>query len=560
MPSTPRDDQLGVPSSAPTSRRRIWFVLAAVVVVCGAVIAALGAYFVYVNKVDNQAKTILSNLQSTPGIYVTLTAKRDSMKFHGASTAEAYVFPRGTVDGTLSFDGMVTFRNDVVTTTFTLLNDRVYLSTASATSGDVLEVTCLKPSQVPPIHLMAYSLTTSTVLDEVKGTDPTLCPSGKLLQLSFAGESFVFCNGLDNKLQRATSDDLDVVIQYVSDPTKLPDLAAPSGANGTAPLDCPIVVPTDVPVAPVPSYVETASMVLNAATGPTRSFTIKTSSCECRRSPQPCLFVHGIGVSTSGPIVDSFEKYWGTIHEYAPCCSSTKFVQFDTVSQGWTDPTLQKAFCNAALQTSRGAKQNTVGSLILVAHSMGNLIAGGAVASGMCQFSSEVTWMSLSAPMQGSQTTNLLSTKCAATNNWSDQGFAAVLGLAGLCPSPRAYVQLQHQTTVASDMQSKYLQAQAVRRARAAHVLCGTDSFGLVSAMSIPLAVVGAMSGHSDHVHDGVVDLTSCMAGISGDGVGDDSSNFHYMAAVNHLDTSFRYGDGWWGYDRKPQKWFECAL
>ncbi|KAF0744903.1 hypothetical protein AaE_008449 [Aphanomyces astaci] len=259
-------------------------------------------------------------------------------------------------------------------------------------------------------------------------------------------------------------------------------------------------------------------------------------------------------------MVDTFKSYWGKIHEHSPCCSSTKFVQFDTVTQGWTDPNLQREFCTAALETSQGASQSTVGSLILVTHSMGNLLAGGAVASGMCQFSSRVTWMSLAGPMQGSQSTNLVASRCAASNSWFDRAFADVLGLTGLCPSPRAYVQLQHQSTVGADMQAKYQQAQAVRRTHGARVLCGTDPFGIGSPMSIALASVGAISGHADRAHDGVVDLTSCMAGVSTSGAGSDSSDYHYRAAINHLDTSFRHGDGWWGNDRKPQKWFECAL
>ncbi|ETV82386.1 hypothetical protein H257_05038 [Aphanomyces astaci] len=539
------------------------FIVLAIVLVCGTVATALGAaHFVFVTKVDNQAKAILSGLQHTPGVYVTLTVKRASMRLNGVSTAEAYIFPRGgpNLDGALLFDAVLTHRNEDVMTTYTLLNSRAYVSTSSVSTGTIMHVSCLEASQVPPIHMMAFSLTTSTVLDEVQGTAQPLCDNGKLLQLSFAGENFVFCTAQDSKLQRAASDDLDMVIQYVSDPTLLPDLVTPW--NGTAtPLDCPVVVSSGIPPTPVaPTYMETASMVYNAATGPKRSFMMGKLSCECRRAKQPCLFVHGLGNSKAGPMVDTFKSYWGKIHEHSPCCSSTKFVQFDTVTQGWTDPNLQREFCTAALKISQGESQSTVGSLILVTHSMGNLLAGGAVASGMCQFSSRVTWMSLAGPMQGSQSTNLVASRCAASNSWFDRAFADVLGLTGLCPSPRAYVQLQHQSTVGADMQAKYQQAQAVRRTHGARVLCGTDPFGIGSPMSIALASVGAISGHADRAHDGVVDLTSCMAGVSTSGAGADSSDYHYRAAINHLDTSFRHGDGWWGNDRKPQKWFECAL
>jgi hypothetical protein len=34
----------------------------------------------------------------------------------------------------------------------------------------------------------------------------------------------------------------------------------------------------------------------------------------------------------------------------------------------------------------------------------------------------------------------------------------------------------------------------------------------------------------------------------------------HYKAMINHADATFQNGDGWWGSDRKPVRWFECAL
>ncbi|CAK4916374.1 unnamed protein product, partial [Aphanomyces euteiches] len=64
----------------------------------------------------------------------------------------------------------------------------------------------------------------------------------------------------------------------------------------------------------------------------------------------------------------------------------------DTVSRGWDDASLQQEFCNLALQVATGNNGKTIGNLILSTHSMGNMIAAGALVNNKCQFSSGVTW------------------------------------------------------------------------------------------------------------------------------------------------------------------------
>ncbi|OQR88403.1 hypothetical protein ACHHYP_06834 [Achlya hypogyna] len=61
-------------------------------------------------------------------------------------------------------------------------------------------------------------------------------------------------------------------------------------------------------------------------------------------------------------------------------------------------------------------------------------------------------------------------------------------------------------------------------------------------------------------LHDGVVSFPSCSVGFGNFDTDAANSNANYKASINHLDTSFRNGDGWWGADRKPLKWFECSL
>ncbi|ETW04148.1 hypothetical protein H310_04504 [Aphanomyces invadans] len=205
----------------------------------------------------------------------------------------------------------------------------------------------------------------------------------------------------------------------------------------------------------------------------------------------------------------------------------------ETIKRGWTDGDIQDELCRYALKYATNSTGNTVGELILVTHSMGNLITG------------------------GSKTSNLLEQKCTYGKSDDDALSGIFLDLVGQCPVDRAYAQLKHQSTVDATLRNQYLSAQS---ARANHpnkkMLCGESAFGLVTTGSV-LQLVSYLSEH-DTVNDGVVDFNSCSVGVGEFGTSTTSTN--YKASVNHFDASFRNGDGWWGDHRKPIKWFRCVL
>ncbi|KAH9084447.1 hypothetical protein LEN26_020793 [Aphanomyces euteiches] len=89
-------------------------------------------------------------------------------------------------------------------------------------------------------------------------------------------------------------------------------------------------------------------------------------------------------------------------------------------------------------------------------------------------------------------------------------------------------------------------------------IVCGTSAVGLITT-DAALKIVGDLSKH-DADNDGDVDINSCQAGYGTKGFGTTTSSANYQAALNHRDITFRNGDGWFGDDRKPIKWFECAL
>ncbi|KAH9147129.1 hypothetical protein AeRB84_009188, partial [Aphanomyces euteiches] len=120
------------------------------------------------------------------------------------------------------------------------------------------------------------------------------------------------------------------------------------------------------------------------------------------------------------------------------------------------------------------------------------------------------------------------------------------------------YLSLLHQSSVDANRKNQFLAIQSKRAQYVSKVACGTSAVGLITVDSA-LQIVASLSKH-DSANDGVVDINSCQAGYGTSGFGTSYSNSNYQAALNHLDMSFRNGDGWFGDDRKPIKWFECAL
>ncbi|KDO27597.1 hypothetical protein SPRG_20311 [Saprolegnia parasitica CBS 223.65] len=244
-----------------------------------------------------------------------------------------------------------------------------------------------------------------------------------------------------------------------------------------------------------------------------------------------------------------FDAFLSQPGRTAPCCSSVAFAHYESIKRAWTRPEVQTEFCNTALSIGNSTDK-TIDNMILVTYSMGNLIAGGAVANGVCELGDGVTWVSIAGPMQGSKAANVLERRCSACGMDG--------ALFGYCPATEAYLQMKAEDTVDASLKKAFKDAQTARK-RANKLMCGTKSSGLASLGGTLLAVIGSLAFSEDTIHDGVVAFDSCSVGFT-----EFSSNAevggNYKASINHFDASFRNGDGWWGADRKPVKWFECAL
>ncbi|KDO27599.1 hypothetical protein SPRG_06867 [Saprolegnia parasitica CBS 223.65] len=548
-------DAVFMDAAAPRRRTAPWRFVVGAVAVVGAICITVAAIAVHTTKVANHAADIVTQIQQSPGLRVTVTAKRPSMAFHGHMSTDIYIVPhtRRTTSA-LSFDAYMSLSGAETTDTYLLLDNRAYTSSVAA-NGTLISSACVT-SGLPPVQLLQSSLADATRLDAVVGTDTTC--DGDWLQLTFAGEAFVFCNGANHRVTHASGVDIDLSIEYLADPSLLPEFTIPVGVNSTTVLECPIVVSSATTSAASASMLSTASQVWTAATGAPRVATIESASCGCKMAKKPCLFVHGAGNYFNASLSDIFLFEWGLVHFHAPCCSSIKFAHFETWFRGWEEESLHDQFCDAALHVSKAKPNSTsIDNLLLVTFSMGNLVASGAVASGKCSFGRDLTWVSIAGPMHGSKTANALEQKCNANSGW-DVPIKWLFSAVTLCPITNTFRNLQHKSSLPPALQAKYDAAQAVRRAHATKLICGTSPKGLTTIFSGFMQWASDQSNHGD-VSDGLVAFESCS-----DGFGGFSTNYadgaNYKPAVNHLDASFRSGDGWWGADRKPQKWFECAL
>ncbi|KAF0699087.1 Aste57867_10323 [Aphanomyces stellatus] len=561
-------------ASQPSTRRPKWLRLATgLLVVCGIACVAIGAIVVYANhKNDNKAGAIVSSLQQAKALKITLELKRESMMYFGQPTADVYVFPLSssgakiTSQSSFQFDAVLALQHDNVQERYVYVDHRAYY--VKSQDGQVQHAACLTASQVPPFSLAASAMANAKVLDEATVGDESLhaqsdCPGpdAQLLHLSFAGESFIFCSSGDT-LTRATGHDMNLVVTYLSDETLSDDVAAswpsldiPTDVAGQ-PLQCDVLDTDSSVEAQESSLLDMATEITTTVMG-ARSASLMGASCGCKTEKKPCLFVHGLGNPFVAPISDSFSLYWGDVHKHMPCCSSTKFVHFNTFKLGWNDPSIQQDFCNAAVQVSGAKAGQPVGKIILVTHSMGNMIAGAAVAAGKCRFSKDVTWISSAGPMKGSKSANLFDRKCTE-GGWNDL-IKKPLELIGICPPTPAFHSLLYQDSTDQNTHAALVALQNVRRQYVTKTLCGVDDWGLNTIFSLPFKVVGEWTQHGDR-NDGVVALGSCVEGIGMDGFGGATTSKNYLGRLNHIDLAFRNGDGWWGSDRKPVKWLECAL
>uniref|UniRef100_H3GKL4 GPI inositol-deacylase n=1 Tax=Phytophthora ramorum TaxID=164328 RepID=H3GKL4_PHYRM len=419
--------------------------------------------------------------------------------------------------------------------------------------------TCLPTELFPSVPDIVEAIASATAVSTVSTDQDISCNNGTWLSATFAGESYVLCTGADADNGNFTvyGEDLSITFEYLSE-----DVTITKPTN--APSDCTALSEDSVALSSVGQlYGISASSSRRALKEEARAVHLASSSCTCQGTPRPCLFFHGMDVEADGGIVDSY-SFFGDVKEHAPCCSSFSFAILNTVDYEWYNDTLQDKACNAAMNVSTGTTDSgstEINDLIIVAHSMGNNMLAGALATGKCSIGSNVDWVDLSGPMKGSMGSDFLHEICDGGNVLQNI-LSELGGLIGQCPGTTTRKSLVYDGGDYCDDEcsARYSAARAIHEKYVTASMCGTTYSGLLSSEYLGLLAGGLLIPHHSFKNDGIVEFQSCIGNLDSASFETTYSTTWYAAALNHADTTFHNGEGLFSSAKKPLKWFECLL
>lgn len=503
---------------------------------------------------------ILRNLQDLPSLHLHFNLKRSSMYMHGASEFDIFANPVVGTDG-VSYNGISTFLDGSVIHKYMLVDGIAYHIADTVQNGTASEtVTCLPSSDVPPVHEILGAINSATLVTSDVSTDTVSCPAGKLFKISFSGDDFLLCSAISTGVSgfKVFGSDLDIEFTYMSASVAIakPSLSAEVAAT----------------CGKVPDSATVATSTMSLLTGAARDFASRSlkaeeaqvamasSTCGCKGKRRACIFIPGLGSDVDNGLQDA-NKYFKDIKDHAPCCSSVKFAIINTNAAGWTDAALQQKTCDLSLKVSNSsnAATKTIEDTIVVAHSMGNLILGGAIANGKCRLGASSTWVALSGPMKGSMGSNFLQDACVGKVNGLVDSVANLIGKCPANPSIKALA-YQNDAYSYSALNTQYTAAQTAYKQNVGAAMCSNDNAGLLSTDQIVYGLGGSVIPHKSKENDGIVEYQSCAAGLSTSQFGNAYTSKYYVTKLNHADTAFRHGDALFNTAQKPVKWFECLL
>ncbi|GAB9477124.1 hypothetical protein Gpo141_00014186, partial [Globisporangium polare] len=509
--------------------------------------------------------SVVRQLASVPSLRLHFTIKRTSMFVNGASQFDVLANP--VVSGAnVSFNGMATFESGTSVQKYIHVDGVTYSVAQSNPYGVVSEtVSCLSASVVEPLHSLVGAINAATPAANVLSADGQVtCSANNLYKINFGGEDYALCT--DKQASGAgfkiIGSDLDIEAFYLSEASSIakPEVSASVAAT------CEQVVSTTTMTASTQALLTGTATVANATTraltqtAEEATVVLASSSCSCKGAKRPCIFFEGLGSTSDAGLQDTTD-YFNDIKDHAPCCSSVKFAKVNTVDYAWTSSIQQQKVCDLAISMSStsSASTKTIADTIIVAHSMGNLLLGGALANGKCKLASTSSWVALSGPMKGSMGSDYLQNACSGNSN----GFVtAVANLIGRCPANAATVSLAYQGEAYSSaaLNSAYTAVQSAFRASVSAAMCSNAYDGLLSTDQIVYALGGSVIPHKSKENDGIVEYLSCAGGLSTSKFGNTYTSPFYVTKLNHADTAFRHGDALINNSQKPVKWFECLL
>ncbi|KAG2505212.1 hypothetical protein JM16_009177 [Phytophthora kernoviae] len=477
-----------------------------------------------------EQRELQSSLANAPSVKLHVTFKREAMRIHRHSKFDVFANPVVSADGTeILYDGFSTFVEDDSQFKYMLVDGVGYLVESSVKDTKVQTVTCL-PAVMPFDSILPAFNDAIPIPSASIGGATVECSSGNLFKASFGGASFAVCaSGASGFI--AHSSDMTIEAEYLDAPVsiiapKLDDDAKACNALATAIS----VTPTALALLSGDEIPASTSRNLKAAS----HMAMAASKCECKSTPRPCIFLHGLGnPSELDELQDSprlTDKKFGSIKGHAPCCSTVN----DLASA-------------------------IIADTIIVTHSMGGLVLAGALATGKCKFGINTSWVALSTPMTGSMAADHLQNFCNDETNNFALGLFELLGQCPMSISRRSTV-YQGEKYSTPELDARYIAAQQAYGGNVAAAMCSDYYVGLFSAYQAPCILAGTKVPHKSIENDGLVEFDSCTVGLDVSQFGTSYLDRFYMPELNHADTAFLTGEGIFKDYQKPHKWFECLL
>ncbi|KAG7399373.1 hypothetical protein PHYBOEH_009038 [Phytophthora boehmeriae] len=554
-----------VRSSVPSDLQRLGGIeMSTTILQLTVALAALLVLFVQADGTQGQ----LVQMAKWPSLRLHFTLKRSSMQVHGQSKFSMIANPTVSSDSTsVLYDTLATFDEDATTYSYSLVNGLAYEARSSQDDSTATQsVSCLDSDSLPPVNSIVSALNDAVAISNVS-TSTMQCSSGNLFKVSVDGFDFIVCYSGSLGFTM-TGSDMDITVEYLIEPV---EILMPKVIDDTAHECAPVASSSSISSVgkalltggPIPK--ETARK-LKAAFEFSDLLPKDETSCSCKSTPRPCIFVHGLGVPTEEP--DNIEdlslfpraNYWGNLtDENMPCCTSKKYAVLNTVNNSWTDDEQQQKVCDRLMSVSANSQGQAIADTIVITHSMGGLLVAGALATGKCSFAETVTWVSLASPLKGSMGSDYFQKSC---KNGTNVIVENLVTKSGYCPADEGIKSLAYEGESYStvELNEAYRAAQKVYREKVYALLCSNSFSGLKSDRQLYYWAFGVTIPHKSLENDGMVEFVSCAGGFPASKFGDTYEDRFYVTELNHGDASFRNGDAILNKAKMPVKWFECLL
>ncbi|ETL49084.1 hypothetical protein L916_01374 [Phytophthora nicotianae] len=494
-----------------------------------------------------------------PSLRFNFRLKRSSMKVNGQSMFSMVADPVVSVDEShVLYDTFATFTEDTTVHNYTSVNGTAYYSSNDLNNSTApATIECLDPEldHLPPINTIVDAINLAIPIS--RGPGGVVCPSENLFKVVVNDIDFALCaSGLSEFTMYGS--DMDITVEYVE--TRL-SISSPMVMNDELPGCVNSMSPSIV--------TSTGKSVLtgkHVSTGGSRRLKAEfdftwgdDSTCSCKSTPRPCIFIHGMGVPRELPENQDSLSYWGNITGHTPCCTTVKYAVLDTINNTWTNNTQQYKVCDRALAVSKTSKDTVISDTIIVSHSMGNLMLAGAIASGKCSLDSSTTWVGIAAPMKGSKASDFIQESCAGKTNFILEKMA---NDNGRCPPTTALKSMPFEGESYSTpaINKAFAAAQKAFQSNVSALMCSSSFWGLRSSDQTTLWALGMLGQHHSWKNDGMVEFQSCSVGFPESKFGRTWKDRFYRTKLNHYDMQFKHGDGWFSKAKMPVKWLECLL